>query len=286
MTFIQSPFGFAGYQFPTGFRMTNRSTQQTTGLRPVPFQFGAHAPAGRQAAKTVTLEGVIGGNGAVDSSGAYILTRDQAVAELNLLATALQNGYGLLTAGNTGGRTLKCQPKDLKVTAIPGTGQAAHNVVLELYAPDPRWLAPSATTLTVTPGSSVITAASPGSTFSYPKITFSGAFTFNATFPLSFLNSPNSQPFGWTSRMQLTMFQNTTLVMAGGDTLVIDCDPENRANCVQLNGVNHLEYLNDATVSDGAQSDWYFPIVWPGNNFAFCAVGNVCTMAWKDAWAL
>lgn len=290
---VVSQYQFGSYKFPAGFTMRGRSNRVNPDLTPTPFQFGVHAPSVRVGGKTVTLNGTIGGTGAVDSAGNPFTGRDSVYAELDLLCSALQNGYAALTAGNADLRALSCQAKSLKVTAMPGTFQRAQQIELELYAPDPRWIDPTVQVYSITPNNTTgVFTPTGGSTFAFPKFVFKDAETWSlAAGSLSFLNAPQSSTYSYSGAREVRLFDNNdggSLSMINGDVLIFDCDPVAAPACVTLNGAPRMDLLKFGEFfGRGQKDDWFMPIVFPAKpNYPFVPRANIVEIHWQDAWIL
>ena len=287
MTFVTSQLVFGSYTFPASFSPQSRENtivyDQSLRMSKTFGEVGIYPTFGT---KNVHVKGTIGGSGSVDSSGSYILTLDQAKAELELLQAALCGGLQNLTMGASDGRYLVCQAKDLKVTPMEGVAQTALEIDLEFEAPDPRWLANTAQTAT-TPFSGGFAYTNNGSTTSYPIITINGPMTVSGggqTFEFV-VTAGNSRVTG-----HITM--NLGPALGGGDVLVIDCTPQNRAHWLQLNGADRQDLMTTYSGSTGDASTYrvgeWLPYIQPGtfglNVQATTGPANGSTFVWRDAW--
>jgi hypothetical protein len=274
--FIQSAVAFGGYTFPYGVYISARQSDQRVDEVDIPYTAGSQAPQGVAKSVVISLTGQIGGDGAVDSEGNYITTRDQLEAEVQLMRSWIESGYQELTLGFADGRYCMAQKQKLKVTyAATENGRIAH-VDIDLLVQDPRFLSAATHTEDLTAGTAA-TIANAGTALSYPKFTLTAtAAATNPTFQVS--------PAGGSGYVQIAL----TVNLNDGDVLVIDCDPRNRANAVLLNGVPSLSLLgtNGCTNTNGDQN--FFPYLQPGNNSALVtlATGSATIVAsWQDAFA-
>lgn len=273
MTFVQSPISFGAYVFPAGFRLAGRDNDAVIEEIKVPFLDGTSAPAGSRNSKVIRVTGQIGGNGAVDSSGSYITNRDQAEAEINLMTSYLEAGYQQLKVGSTDGRFIWAQKRKFSTVVAEATNQTVIQVDVEFLAQDPRWLAAAASTLSGASLAAVL-ATNSGSALTYPKFTFTGAYVN----PFASVNPGNGAGY---------ITAATVLTMGAGDTLVIDCDPRNRANAVLLNGVPRLDLLGSNGITNTMGDSAFFPYLLPGNNAVTAhgsSGGTSVTASWQNAW--
>lgn len=273
MAYATSTLSFGGYTFPASFSLLSRDQPAVIDEQKIPFLDGTNAPAGTRASKIVTVSGTIGGPGSVDSAGNWILNRDQAEAEANLLSSYVESGYQQLRVGATPARYIMAQKRKSTFTYVEGTKQSAIGVELEFLAPDPRWLAAAPTT---TPAVASLNAALytvGGSGVTYPVFTFNGAYV-NPSVSVS--------PAGIGGSITLSL----TYTMAGGDQLVIDCDPRNRANGVLLDGVPRLDLINPQSTNTTGGAE-FFPYLAPGTNTITAAGspnGANVTASWREAY--
>ncbi|MDB5093551.1 MAG: Phage tail protein, partial [Candidatus Eremiobacteraeota bacterium] len=76
-----------------------------------------------------------------------------------------------------------------------------------------------------------------------------------------------------------------TKTMAGGDTIVIDCDPRNRINGVLLNGLPRLDLISMTGSINRVGDAAFFPYLAPGgNNLATSSGGTSVTITWHEAY--
>jgi hypothetical protein len=288
-TFVTSVYTFGPYTFPAGFRLSSRSNKWYSETAKIPFQYGSYSPTGRLGGKTVALSGTVGGFGAVDANGSYILTRDQAFAELDRIAGALQNGFQPLSAGDADGRTLTCTAKSMRVKPIPGSGQTAHEVEIELYAPDPRWIAPGIRSFVIPPGSDGPVQAVLGNAIMWPVLTITGPQSWPPSNFVVYL-SPAGSGTGYAGGRYLSMFADITFSLGSGQTMTIDCSPYNRSNAVTVNGVPQLSLLNHSILNSYQADDEPLLIMYPGTTYSHFANGSPSpagiTVSWQEAyWA-
>ena len=78
--------------------------------------------------------------------------------------------------------------------------------------------------------------------------------------------------------------------MSAGDTLVIDCDPRNRANAVTLNGTPRLDLLGTSGLTNTVGDNAFFPYLLAGQNIVYAksvtANGTSITLTFNSAWLL
>lgn len=260
MTWVTSPITFGGYTFPYGMRLQDRSQDARIDQTDIPFTPGVNAPAGLTGVRTIHLTGIIGGYGAVDSSGAYITTRDQLEAEIQYMAAWLESGYQQLTIGFSDSRYCYAQKSKLKATYREAEQGIIAQIDIELIAQDPRWFS---TTVNSTPnmihGGANQHCDSAGSGIVYPKVTFTanGYAATNPKFTVYPGSHSSSSPY-----VQIAL----TYSMGGGDVIVVDCDPQNRPNAVLLNGTPRLDLLGTTGSTNTVGNQSFFPYLVPGNN--------------------
>lgn len=274
--FLQSAASFGGYTFPYGMRLEARESDQRIDEVDIPYLPGSNAPQGVAKSVVISLTGQIGGDGAVDSSGDYITTRDQLEAELQLMRSYLESGYQQLTLGFADGRYCMAQKQKLKVQYNEAEGGKIAHIDLEFLVQDPRFFSADTHTqsLSLGVGAAINNA---GTCLSFPKFTLTatGAAT-NPAFSV--------QPNGGTGYVRVAL----TVSLNDGDVVQIDCDPRNRANAVLLNGVPRLDLLgtNGCTNTNGDQN--FFPYLQPGNNTTTVSLDSgtaTVTASWQDAFA-
>lgn len=277
MSFVPSVYSFGDYTFPIGFVLVERDQDSRIDTVDIPMRDGSLAPAGVEAAKSLRLVGQVGGNGAVDSSGNYITTRDQCTAELNLMASYLRQGYQQLKAGDADGRYIWAQKQKFVATYEPGCGGRIAQVEIQFLAQDPRWLSAATNTHDFGAGGTANVDGA-GSAIAYPQLTVHGPFT-----------NPYLQitPAGESGSVKVT----ATVALVAGDVLVIDCDPRNRANALLLNGAPRLDLLGTSGSVNTLGNDAYFPYLSPGTNSVTAGAaggngsGSDITLTWQDAWS-
>jgi len=250
---IVSMLKFGAYQFPASFRLVHQEQDVVIDEQKIPNLEGTNAPQGSFNSQVIRLAGTIGGFNGVDSAGNPITNRDQCKAELNLLTSYLRAGFQQLYLGSSDNRTIRAQLRKLMTSFAEATMQAVADCEIEFMAPDPRWIG-AAHNIAAAVSLAAVAAVNNGSTITYPKFTFTGAYT----------NNPGSgAPL---IKTQLT------LVMIGTDVLVIDCDPHNRANAVLLNGMPRLDLVTATTNTMGDAA--FFPYLIAGAN-TVSAAGSV-----------
>jgi hypothetical protein len=276
MAFATSTISFGAYVFPASFSLVSRDQPAVIDEVKIPFLDGTNAPAGTRSSKTITLNGTIGGPGAVDSAGNLLSNRDQVEAEANLMSSYLESGYQQLEvgAGNFSGtpRYIMAQKRKSTFTYVEGMRQSVIGVEIEFLAQDPRWLA---VTPTAIPAASSLNAtyAVGGSGITYPVFTFTGGYV-NPVVSVS--------PAGTGGSITLSL----TAAMGGGDVVVIDCDPRNRANGVLLNGVRRLDLVNPQSTNTTGGAE-FFPYLLPGGNVITASGspnGSHVAVSWREAY--
>jgi len=286
MSFKQSTIAFGGYTFPAGFRVVDVETDTIIDEVKIPFLDGTSAPIGSRSSKVIHISGTIGGFGAVDSSGNNIMTSDQADAEFQTMVSYLESGYQQLSFGQSPARYLNAQKRKLLKTALDGAGRRALQVDLELIAQDPRWLSIAVHTVTptlVVGGNATNAVTNAGTAITYPKLTLtcagSGASIVNPAF--------ETEDSGGHMIVDVVL----TYTMAPGDTIIIDCDPRNRLNAVQLNGVSRLDLLGTSGITNGAGNSAMFPYLNPGAGYVVVGTGagsvlgtSSASVTFQDAW--
>ena len=266
MTFVTSRLSFGAYNFPAAFMLVYRQQDTTVDVVKLPYQDGSNIPAGTRSEKKISIKGQIGGIGAVDSSGNYITTRDQAEAELNLMSSYLDAGYQQLTVGASPARYLTAQKTTFKATPVEGTSQTAYSVEIEFVAQDPRWLAVSGSSTPALSG----TLTSNGTTIVWPVFTITGA-SAGATITIT--------PAGYGG---ITLVLLNAAIAAG--SLVINTDPRSRNLGVLLNGAASLSLVDYVNSQNNNGDSSFFPYMRPGSNgFATTNISAMST-TWNDAW--
>ena len=267
MTFVTSRLSFGGYAFPAAFMLVYRQQDTTVDVVKLPYQDGSNIPTGTRSEKKISIKGTIGGAGAVDSSGNYITTRDQAEAELNLMSSYLEAGYQQLSVGASPARYLLAQKTSFKATPMEGTSQTAISVEIEFVAQDPRWIATTQSSSTALNG----TLTSNGTTIVWPKFTITAAAA-GATIQIA--------PSGY-SGIKLVLLNGA--VSSG--TLIVDTDPRNRASAVINNsGVVQLSLVDYVNTLNNNGDSSFFPYMRPGANALTTTNITAMTTTWSDAW--
>lgn len=294
MPVVTSALTFNGYTFPAGFSVDGKDQDvQLDALKLLQTHGSIFTPPTFKP-KVVKVSGHIGGYGAVDSLGVSIMDRDAAKAELNRLALAIGNGYGLLSIGNVSSpRTLRCQLQNMIVTPVPGMNQAAVAVSLAFVAPDPRWLGPWRTYTFISPD--------PGGTNPVPPlITYGNAWAFpvfTITGPVSY-TAFGAAPIGVNSRylrggnIFSGAFTPAARNIASGQLFVIDSQPANRARAVTVNGVPDFTMLQSVLPGlVGFDQPDIFPVIYPTPSgvtgfepYFGSPLGPTQSIAWQDAW--
>lgn len=280
MTFVQSKFTFGGYRFPASFYVVSDECDQVIDEAKIPYLDGTNAPPGTRNSRTIMMAGTIGGFGAVDSSGAYILTPDQAEAEAQLMKTALNAGYQQLAYDNTPARYILAQKSKLLISPHDANGRRALDVQISFLAPDPRWLSTATHSYVTT--STPTNEANNGTARSYPKWTFvATAAVTNPTLRIT--------PAGASGYIQVAL----TCSLANGDTVVIDCDPRNISNAVVLTPYGgspfaRLDLLGTTGLTNTIGDGVLFPYMSPGTTNAVSSTlasgSGTGTLTWADAW--
>lgn len=290
MTFITSSLAFGSYTFPYGMRLQDRQQDTRIDVTDIPFTAGVSAPAGLTGQRTIRLTGMIGGYGAVDSAGAYIQTKDQLEAELQLMMSWLESGYQRFTKGDSDGRYCYAQKSKAKATYKEAENGLIAYVDIELIVADPRWFATAVqSTGQIHHGGGDATKVSNGSGLVYPKVVFTanGDHITNPTFTVH----PGSSS-GGSNYVKITL---TTAQMSGGhtgtaDVITIDCDPANRPNAVLLNGAPALWLLGNNGCQNTMGNQAFFPYMVPGNNLihidpdSSAGVNSYGVLSWSDTW--
>jgi hypothetical protein len=276
-SFVQSQVQFGAYVFAAATRVLTRDQPTTIDEEKIPFLDGSSAPSGTRGSKIITLDGMIGGLGAVDSSGTLMTSSNHAEAEINLLSSYLESGYQPLQFLDIlPARTLQVQKRKSTFTPVPGSGRTAYDFTIEMLAQDPRWVAAAVTTVGPT---AFIANSGPvigGSAITYPVFTFIGAYV-NPTIYIT--------PAGLSGSIRLQV----TRSMLAGDTLVLDCDPRNRLTAVKLNGVPRLDLIDFTLTTNAAGDSAFFPYLLPGttvslNAGSFTVNGTSVTVTWREAY--
>jgi len=277
MTFIQSNITFGTYTFPAAFSVDTVQQPNQIDETKIPFLDGTSAPAGSRSSKLIRITGDIGGWGTTDSAGTYILTQDQAQAEFDRMNAQIEAGYQQLSIGDNPARYIYAQKKQSTLTPRPGSGRRAWTVQIDFVAQDPRWLA--LTPQSFGPSSSLhhFTVTSTGNAVTYPIVTFTGAYA-----------NPYLQIYPGTGNSTRYIGVNFAITMVGGDVLVIDSNPRNRARAVLFNGVPRLDLLGTTGITNLMGDAAFFPYILPGDNIVFAesvtANGSGVTLAFQDAW--
>jgi hypothetical protein len=269
---------FGDYVFPAAFYVSERDQENDLDDQKIPLRDGSVIPIGSRKAKTISIAGTIGGHGAVDSSGNYILNRDQATAELNLMELALSQGKQPLIVGDSDARVIICQRKMMKAKPLQGGRAMTIDVQIDFVAEDPRWQ--SATLRSggpFAPGSETITAV--GNAIAYPIITIT-ATANNVPCP-----AVSISPAGFGGVVQVT----PTLTLASGDVVAIDSNPRNRPNAIMYNGVARLDTLSTASaIFNSIGNAEFFPYLLGGENAVdvnnASSSGFTWTIVWNDAY--
>jgi phage-related protein len=263
---MASAISFGGYTFPAATRLLSRDQPSTVDEQKIPFVDGANAPPGPRGSKVITIEGTVGGVGGIDSLGQYITSSAQLEAELNLMSSYLESGYQPLALSDiTPARTILAQKRKSTFTPVPGSSRTAYDFTIELLAPDPRWLATAASTLT---GAGTATSAGSGPT--YPVITLTGYGSAPAV---------TIAPAGGSGSITLAL---AATGISGAIT--IDCDPRNRKNGILVAGVARLDLINMATSINSNGDSAFFPYLGPGNNAVSYSGAGTAAMNWRDAY--
>jgi hypothetical protein len=279
VTFVTSTISFGGYTFPAGFHVLDLGNDTVIDEVKVPFIDGTSAPPGSRNSKVIHLQGTIGGWGAVDSSGNYITTSDQAEAEYQTMVSYLESGYQQLTLGQTPARYILAQKRKLLKTPVPGTGRRALDIEIEFLAQDPRWLSTTIHTATGSTFGGNNFVQNSGTAISYPKFTITGACT-----------NPGFQIQG-TPGQYVSIA--TTFTMNAGDQLVFDCDPRNRPNAILYtpNGGSatpRLDILGTNGITNTFGNSAMMPYMLPNTLMNLTpTVGSGTpswTLSWQDAW--
>lgn len=259
MTWVTSNVTFGSYNFPYGLRCDYRQADSRIDQADIPFSYGVNAPQGLTGVGTIHLTGMIGGYGAVNSSGVYITTRDLLEAEVQLMKSWLESGYQKLTLGFSDGRYCYAQKSKSKITYNEAEMGIIAHVDIELIAADPRWISPITQNSTVfNHGTAGHTLVSSGSALVYPTVTFTGPGK-NPFFKIHPNSSSDSDPY-----VEIVL----TYTLASGDTIIVNCDPNPtvRPSAVLLNGAPRLDLLGTTGSINTAGNQAFFPYMVPGNN--------------------
>ncbi len=321
---MMSLLQFGNYVFPQGFRLIRREPEMFLNSLPMSKTHGAYLGQFFRGGKTLTIEGIIGAIGQVDSGGAYYDDLDDSIAELNLMAASLRAGKQKLFAGYADGRYIVCQLKSLRVKPHPGSSRVGYDVSIELYANDPRWLGVQRSAHFDSTGAwqSGDGFAVPGawlmpigSAIMYPRFVYEGPLNM-APF-VSFFYCGISQENIWYTWNGLGVGQEITISthvlvdpwIAGGEEFIIDCDPFNRANAFTINGdpvagwarMNGCNFSPNPTTTNPGGSDECFPFFfptqimkYPGDAQSDCTPAKMVSILlpasgydvhWQEAWA-
>lgn len=283
MSFATSQISFGSYVFPSGFKLSTRTNDTNIDEVQIPFQNGTHIPPGYRNSLVIQVDGTIGGAGAVDSLGNYITNRTQCEAEVQLMRQYLIAGYqpfsyGLGQGGGSGAtavRTISAQLTKFSVTYGEANNAAVAVVAIQFTAPNPSWYAATTKSLTLSgTGTQTGTATSAGSDTSYPIFTLTGTGVNPAV---------KIAPNGYSGYIEVSM----TRTMTGSDTIVVNCDPRNRANGILLNGTPTLSLAGTAGFINTLGTADFFPFITPGANTVsvISTSGSVsCTVTWQDTY--
>lgn len=274
-SFLQGAVSFGGYTFPYGVRLSVREHDSRIDEVDIPYTAGSQAPQGVAHSITISLTGQIGGDGAVDSSGDYITTRDQCEAEVQLMMSWLESGYQQLTIGLADGRYCMAQKQKCKVQYNETEGGRIAHIDIDFLVQDPRFLSASTHTTDLTIGTNA-TIANAGNALSYPKFTLTAtAPATNPTFKVT--------PAGGSGYIEIAL----TVSLSDGDVITIDCDPRNRDNAVLLNGIQRLDLLGTSGCTNTNGDQNFFPYLQPGNNTVLVSLATgtaTASTSWQDAF--
>lgn len=186
MTFATSPISYGEYTFPAGFTVLDQEQQFTIEEAKVPLRYRDKADPGYMAARIVRIGGYVGGEGAVDSSGALIDTFEKAEAEANKIIQVCSTPFTLPTLGAFSGQTQQYLPlvigagdgrmimaqvaSEPKVEYLVGSGRRAIFVTVDFLGADPAWIdaSPTVTNPSVASGIATGTYSIGGSTKTWP----------------------------------------------------------------------------------------------------------------------
>ena len=271
MSYILSAIQFGSYNFPIGFMIKSSEIPRQIDEADLLGQIGTHAPPGLPKSQIITVSGQMGAGGDVGSAGNTLLTLDDFNNEANLIMAALGGGFAQLVAGYTPARYIMAQAKGYKSSHEPGYGRKTGAIDIAFMAPDPRWL--SATTHSWTSG----TITNAGNAPSYPVLTIHGPAT-NPTFFIGL----------GTAGVMLSF----SLALGSGHTLVVNCDPRQRAQAVLVDGTVATYILGASGIANTLGTADCFPFIAPNaggaNTITVTGIGGggSASMAWQDAWWL
>lgn len=276
MTILQSPIQFADYIMPIGTVLKSQQLDTTIEDTPMLGLHGAFAPSGYALGAIITLNIAMGGGGDVSpTTSAYMLTPDDVNNEANQLFKRLQEGYQQLILGATPARYIMAQKRKFQVQPLEGSGRTHYEVTLEFYAQDPRWLL-TTNNIQHFNANQEMTITNAGTARSYPIFTLTNCTT-----------TPKvgiGQGTGASPGISITL--NYTPISS--DTIIINCDPRNRANAILLNGTPRLDLLGTNGIQNTLGTSDMFPFLNPGANDVWFGFGGDTQgqLAWADAWGL
>lgn len=273
MTILQSPIQFGDYIMPIGTVLKSQQLDSTVEDTPLLGLHGSYAPPGYATGAVITIQIEMGGGGDVSPTTSNpLLTLDDANNEANQLYLRLQEGYQQLKVGTTPARYIMAQKRKFSVQPLEGSGRTHLGITIEFFAQDPRWLSVTNNSSAIAgpPGGTNITNA--GTARSYPVFTLtSGGATPEVDIIPPGLSAVVSVKLNYT--------------MTGGDTIIINTDPRNRANAVLLNGAPRLDLLGTTGLINNIGTGDLFPFLDPGIS-KVTVVNASCTMTWHDTWGL
>lgn len=268
----EGQIAFNGYVFNRAFILSDKSSDVSTDTLDIPFAPGIYVPQGKPGAKTFSVVGTIGGLGAnVDSTGAQVITADNAQAELDRLAPLLYQGRAPFQwCLGTTNRWCYAQADKPKASYSPGSGYRTISVQMDFIADDPREYSYAQHSLQMGGGAAATNA---GTFRAYPTITMAfSAATVNPTVQIN--PGAGGVYLGFTLN---GTFQTT-------DSVVIVCDPRNRS--ISKNGALAWSLLA-LPVSNTVGNAELLPYLDPGDNTTYTSASSgtfTATMVWNDTW--
>jgi hypothetical protein len=284
----QSNIYFGEYLFPIGTMVKSRSLASDVEATKMLGLDGEIAPTGLAAAQIITLEVDIGGGGdwdpaSTDEDVIYVATPDDLNSALNDMYAAVYDQIGALTIGYSPARTIQAQHKKFDVAYTEGTGRRNARVSLDFFAPDPRWLAVAATTIT-----SGTTATNNGNMPTYPVVTYTQSGGAASVVPSLQIDTGA----GYVELILSLPILGLPEYMQAGDVLVINCDPRARSQGIIYTPastgipVNGLPALGTVGCVNTIGNDACFPYLLPGAHTIAFAGANSIAFVFNDAYAL
>jgi hypothetical protein len=291
---------FGTYLFPLTFQEQDRGLKLALDQKRVPFLFGDHMPPNSNVkAREITLVGTLG-TGVIGSSGTTLETYNDLETERTLLAGLQNMGRQSLFTRFDRFQNAYLSEFEFKFMQDGGLFRYA-DYQIKFIADDPRYYGLSAYTISGVAGAGIDALVSTGPTHLGNTNAFP-TFTFTCT-------AGTGQVGGTGPYVELTSGASTLivgfskLVMFGGDTLVVQCDPRPEYRCrgavYTPNGQppqNAFQYCQTSDFTNGIDFTEFFPFVPPGSGSGITLVMGMTSMAiggassvsgqmqWWDTW--